>query len=415
MSMSGARSGTCLLSLIVVLATVAGVAVAPATATGSASESGVAASQDDVTLTVTVVDQSGNPLDDVKLSATWDGGGPVNATTAGNGKAFLDVPEGADVAIRTDRSFYVRNRPYVVENATEREVTIEMAQRGRATVVVRDENGRVENAIVRMFQDGRPVINERTGADGTFTTPDIERDEYTLITFKEGYLRNKTKVTVDGRVEQTMTIEQSTVLATFSVTDDHFDPPRPLTNANVSLRGIADVTTQSSGRVTISVPVNDRYEVEVTKPGYGTVTRELEVDESDASLNVSIQRTPAISIRTDNQRVVVGEPVRVTVTDEYGTPVPNATVSLNGTTVAETNSEGVASATVERAGNQTIRASADGLEASAVVEGVEPAPDETPTPTPTATPTTVADGAGMGLVAAVLALLVVAVLARQRR
>jgi hypothetical protein len=412
MSMSRARTGTCLLILVVVVASAAGAGAANVGPAAGSED----ASQGAVTLTVTVVDQGDNPLDDVRLSATWDGGGPVNATTAGNGKAFLDVPEGVEVTIRTDRSFYVRNRPYVVENATGREVTIEMAQRGQATVVVRDENGPVENAIVRMFQDGRPVVNERTTSDGTFTTPDIEHDEYTLITFKEGYLRNKTTVTVDGLVEQTTTIERSTVLATFTVSDDHFDPPRALTNANVSIPGTADVTTQNNGRVTVSVPVNDRYDVEVTKPGYGTVTRELDVDESDASLNVSIQRTPAISVRTDNQRVVVGESVRVTVTDEYDVPVPNATVSLDGSTTGETDADGVARVTIESAGNQTVRATADGLEATAVVEGVEPAPDETPTatPTPTATSTTTANGAGMGPVAAVLALLIVAVLSRRR-
>ena len=412
MSMSGTRFGTCLLVLVVIVSMAGGAGAANVGVAGGATSA-----QEDVTLTVTVVDRSGNPLDDVELSATWEGGGPENGTTAGNGKAFLDVPEGADVTIRTERSFYIRNRPYVVENASEGEVTIEMAQRGHATVTVRDENGRVGNAIVRMFQDGRPVINERTGSDGTFTTPDIERDEYTLIVFKEGYLRNKTSITVDGEVSRTMTIEQSTALATFRVSDDHFDPPRSLQNANVTIAGLADVTTQSGGQVTVSVPVNDRYEVEITKPGYESVTRTLEVDESDVSLNASIRRTPAISVRTDNQRVVVAEPVRVTVTDEYGDPVSNASVTLDGSSVAETNANGVTSVTIESAGNHTLRASTDGLEASAVVEGVEPAPEETPTATatPTDTPTTTADGPGFGGVVALLGLLLAVTVAVRRQ
>jgi PGF-CTERM protein len=411
MSRTGTRVVTCLFSVLVVAAAFG----APGAATLTAQ------SEAQVTLTVTVVDQSGNPLDGADLSATWNGGGPVNATTAANGKAFLDVPEGADVTIRVDRSFYVRNRPYVVENATAGEVTIEMAQRGQATVVVRDSDGRVSDAIVRMFQDGRPVINARTGEDGTFTTPDIEHDEYTLITFREGYLRNRTTVTVDGNVRQSMTIEQSTVLATFRVRDDHFDPAESLTGANVSVPGVADVTTQSSGRVTVSVPVNDRYEVGITKPGYERVTRELDVGESAVSLNATIRRIPAINVTTDNRRVVVGEPVRVTVTDEYDDPVPNASVSLDGSTVGETNANGVLSVPIESAGNHTIGASSGDLSTSATVEGVEPAPEETPTatPTPTPVPTTTepsgALGPGFGPIAAILALLAVALLARRRR
>jgi len=408
------RTGTGVVSCLFSLLVVAGAVGAPAAA-GLTTQSA-----EQVTLTVTVVDQSGNPLDDAELSATWDGGGPVNATTAGNGKAFLDVAEGADVTIRVDRSFYIRNRPYVVENASEREVTIEMAQRGQATVVVRDSEGRVSDAIVRMFQDGRPVINARTGDDGTFTTPAIERDEYSLITFKEGYLRNKTTVTVDGDVRQSMTIEQSTVLATFRVRDDHFDPTQPLTGANVTVPGVADVTTQSNGRVTVSVPVNDRYEIGITKPGYASVTRELEVEESAVSLNATIRRIPAINITTDNQRVVVGEPVRVTVTDEYGDPVANASVSVDGSTAGETNENGVVSVPIESAGSHTIGASSGDLTASATVEGVEPAPEETPTatPTPSPVPTTTAPsgalGPGFGPLAALVALLAVTLLARRR-
>jgi len=412
MPRTGTRVVTCLFSILVVVAAV-GVPV---------GASLPAQSDEQVTLTVTVVDQSGNPLDGAELSATWDGGGPVNATTAGNGKAFLDVAEGADVTINVERSFYVRNRPYVVENASEREVTIEMAQRGQATVVVRDAQGRVSDAFVRMFQDGQPVVNARTGEDGTFTTPDIERDEYTLITFKEGYLRNKTSVNVNGQVRQEMTIEQSTVLATFRVRDDHFDPAQSLTGANVTVPGVADVTTQSNGEVTVSVPVNDRYEIGITKPGYESVTRELDVEESAVSLNATIQRIPAINVTTDNQRVVVGEPVRVTVTDEYDDPVPNASVTLDGSAAGETNANGVLSIPVESAGNHTIGANARGLSASAPVEGVEPAPEETPTATPTPTPTPVptttepsgALGPGFGVVAALLALLAVALLGRRR-
>jgi PGF-CTERM protein len=379
-----------------------------------------AATTDTVTLTVTVVDQSGNPLSDAELSATWDGGEPVNRTTAGNGKAFLDVEEGADVTIRVDHPHYVRNQPYVVENASEESVTIEVAREGQATVTVEDGGEAVENAIVRMFHDGQPVVNARTASDGTVTTGDIEYGDYTLITFKEGYARNRTTLTVDGGVSQRMDIDQESVLVTFTVEDDHFDPPEAVRNANVTVPGTADVTTQGTGGVTVSVPVNDNYEVTVTKPGYESVTEQLRVRESDTALNATIQRTPAIDVRTDSSRVVVGEAVRVTVVDEYDNPVAGASVSVNGSDAGETDEEGVLSVPIERSGNVTVSAEADGRGGNVTVEGIQPGGEDTPTQTATATPTdnptetSTGVGPGFGVAGALVALLLGAIAARRR-
>jgi len=108
--------------------------------------------------------------------------------------------------------------------------------------------------------------------------------------------------------------------------------------------------------------------------------------------------------------------------DEYDDPVPNASVTLDGSAAGETNANGVLSVPIESAGNHTIGANARNLAASATIQGVEPAPDETPTatPTPTPVPTTTepsgALGPGFGPVAAIIALLAVALLgARSRR
>lgn len=418
-----------LFSLVAVGAAATGAVGATTGPTGDAVNGAAeAASQaDEVTVEILVTDQSGNPLDGAQLSATWDGGGPRNATTASNGRAFIDVPEGADVTIRTDRRFYVRNRPYVVENASGREVTIRMAREGQATVEVRDVDGPVDDAVVRLFQDGQPVVNGRTDSDGTYTTDAIERDDYTLITFKEGYARNRTTLSVNGDARQTMEIEQDSVLVTFTVLDDHFDSPRPVQNANVTIRGIADVTTQGNGQVTVSVPVNDEYDVEVTKPGYGSDTRTLEIDESRVTVNETIQRIPSLNVRSGVQRAVVGEEVTVTVTDEYGERVGGATVSADGDEVGETNADGTIQVPIESAGDHSVRAAIRQLSASTTVEGVEPAPDETATPTPTATPTATATatatqtpiptsgiGPGFGPAVGLLALLAGALLARRR-
>jgi len=419
MTSTHARVGTVLFSLVVVAASVVG---------GIGTVAAASDSTADVTLTVTVVDESGDPIDDAELSATWSGGGPVNATTAGNGKAFIDVPEGADVTIATNHTEYVRNNEYAVADASERDVTIEMARKGKATVVVRNGTGPVPDAVARLTHDGSRVTVDRTNADGELVTGDIEQGEYTLLAYKEGYLRNETTFTVDGDVTKAIHITQDSRLVTFRVDDDHFEPPRALNNVNVTIPSVVDVTTQGTGAVTVSIPVNDEYDVTFEKDGYQSVTRTLTVSEAQTSMNASIRRTPALSAETINEQIVVNGTTVVTVTDEYGDRVANATVGLDGQSVTETGPDGVARVDITTVGNHTITATKNGLETSVVVTGVRPAPDETPTAIPTATPTATATpaatdatttdsgdgGPGFG-VAAALAALFALVAARRRR
>lgn len=99
------------------------------------------AAQNDVTMTVTVVDQNGEPVGSgVTVAATWDGG-ETTGQTASNGKVFLDVPEGADVELDIDDDRYVRNQPLLVSDATQRDVDLRVSPQGVATVSVTDTDG----------------------------------------------------------------------------------------------------------------------------------------------------------------------------------------------------------------------------------------------------------------------------------
>lgn len=370
--------------------------------------------QGQVTLTVTVVDTNGQPVSGATLNASWDDGNRMGTTRA-NGQALVDVPRGATVTIDIQSDTYVRNSPYVVEDASGQSVEITVARQGTATVRVRNTQGElVSNSIVRLWQEGQPVVNTRTNANGVLESPVIERGEYQLVAFKEGYLRNRSTLQVDGDVSRTVVIESDSVTVTFDVTDDHFSPPEAVQSARLDIEDIGTIQTLNSGEATASVPVNSDLDVTVSKANYTEVTRTLRTDEQDTMLNVTIQRTPAISVDPANDRVVIGESTSVTITNEYGNPVSNASVALDGTAVGETDANGQLSVTIETEGEHTVNAQADGLQAEAVIEGVRAAtstaaPTATRTATTTAAPeTTSGDGPGFTAGLALVALLVVA-------
>ncbi|MCU4802751.1 carboxypeptidase-like regulatory domain-containing protein [Halobacteria archaeon HArc-gm2] len=377
----------------------------------------VVAGQTNVTLTVTVVDQDGDTVSDVDISATWDDGGPVNETTRSNGQALVDVPEGANVTISVHDEDYVRNAPLVIEDAETGEVDVEVAEAGSATVDVVDAQGSVANAKVQLYDGDDRIADARTGSDGSFTTRDIEQGDYEVRVWKEGYLRSATDLTVDGDVSHEVEIEQDSRLLQVTVSDDHYSPPQAVANATVRVGGRNTVATLSNGEATVQVPVNANYDVTVTKDGYETNETSVRVREEAESANLTIQRTDAISLAVANERVVPGESTRVTVTDEYGDPVSGADVSIEGESAGTTNDDGVTSVTVESAGTQDLTATSGDLEATANVTGVQVGGESTDTASATenATGTETSDfsGPGFTVAGAIVALLAAGLLARR--
>jgi PGF-CTERM protein len=385
----------------------------------SAAVPAVAAGQSNVTLTVTVVDSDGDTVSDVELSATWEDGGQVNETTRSNGKALVDVPEGADVTISVHDESHVRNAPLEVEDASTRDVEVRVARAGSATIDVVDAQGAVGNSIVQLYQDGNRVVNARAGSDGSLTTRDVEQGKYELRVWKEGYLRNTTDLTVDGDVSREVRIRQDSRLLQVNVRDDHFSPPQAVAGASVEIAGVGTVTTLSNGETTIQVPVNSEYDVTVTKEGYESNLTQVRVREAAETANLTIQRTDAIELTPANSRVVVGESVRVTITDEYGDPVSGAEVTIDGESAGQSNDEGVVPLPVESAGTHELAATSGDLEANASVEGIQPGGDDTAaTESVTAEEETVEEtsdlaGPGFTVAGAVVALLAVGLLGRR--
>ena len=376
----------------------------------------VAAQQDQVTVTATVVDQNGRSVGSgVDVTASWDGGS-ANETTKSSGQVLLDVPRGANVSIQIDDDRYVRNVPYPITDASTESVEVPVAESGTATVTVRDgANETVEDARVRLYRSGRYVTDQLTGADGTVTTPALEEGSYGVRVEKAGFYDNRSRIDVDGQTNVTQTIERGEVLLTIAVEDDYFDPPEALDSA-VEIPDVATLQTGSDGDASTTVPVNTRYDITVTSDGYDRTRQTVRVGEQDMTATVSLDRTDRLDIDA-RERVLAGNPIAIEVTDEYGDAVGNATVARDGEQVGTTDGDGEFEYPTESAGSVTLTVDDGDIEETVSVDVVSDSDDLEPTASPTATETATSSGSGPGFtpVTVVAALALLSLVAYRRR
>lgn len=340
----------------------------------------VSAQGDQVTLTVTVEDQNGATVGGVPISVTWDDGdgGPVNATTASNGQALVDVPRGANVSIAVDDEDWVRNTPVTVEDAQEESVDVAVSPAASATVTITDTDGDpVQNTRVLLFRGGEFITDQRTGADGTVTTPAVEEGDYDLFVRKSGYYYNRSGVTLDGETAVNRTIEEGAVSVTFSVTDDHFDPAQSVQGVTVEIPSIGSVQTLSNGQATLSLPVNSDHDIDVRKDEYQLTEQRISVGESQKTVAVTVSRTPQLNVDAPN-RTVLGESVSIEVTDEYGEPVADANVTRDGELVGTTDDTGEVDVTVDSAGQVNYTVAARGNSTTVSIEVFDPSATDEP-------------------------------------
>lgn len=376
-----------------------------------------AAAQEEVTLTVSVVDQSGAAVGGATIDATWDGG-ESSARTASNGKAFVDVERGADVTLRVTADEYVRNSPFTVENARSEEVTVDVARKGRVTISTTDDGEPLSGVSVKLKKDGVTAVDDRTNDDGRLRSPVIEQGRYYLVLSKPGYYRNATYVDVAQSSSVSVEMAEGTTNVEVRVVDDHFEEPRRVPDAEVSVEGIGSQRL-SGGSVTFTVPVNAFYTVAADKEGYDSNETQFFVGTNPVERTLVINREDTLTVEPFNERVVVGERVTVSVRNAYNESIQGATVTRDGESVATTDENGEARFRIESAGAHQIAASANGTTSAAVnVTGVSVDEDgNTVTPTDDATETQGTEPLplpGFGPVVAVAAVLGCALLLRRR-
>ncbi|AXG08102.1 carboxypeptidase regulatory-like domain-containing protein [Haloplanus rubicundus] len=371
-----------------------------------------------VTVTVAVRDRAGNTISNADLDVEWDGGS-TTATTAGNGKAFVDVPAGAEVTIRVTHPRYVRNNPYVIDSAAEREVDVQVYRKSTVRLEVSDDDGSVADARVRIQRGGLDIETGRTGPNGVFESDTVEAGRYTVVVSKPGYYTREKPLEIDGDITNRVALRRGSVTVGVRVIDPHFDPPQAVSGATVTLTDVATERTGRSGNVSVTAPVNTETTLRVTRDGYRTAERDLTVGEEATNVSVGISRTPSVTLESANERVVAGERVVLTATNAYGEPASVATVYLDGERVGTTDGEGEARVRIDDPGEHTLYVTKDGVRSNEVgveainADGGTDTADATatasPTDEPTPTATTTSDSSpGFTPILALLAILLVA-------
>ena len=383
--------------------------------------SGAVAADDVVTLTVTVEDRNGDPVDNAELTATWDDG-ERTAVTASNGRAFIDVPEGEDVRLSVEHDDFVRNSPYLVENATERDVTVDVARKGSIAFEATRNQAAVEDAEIVVRKGGERIVSGATDADGRFDTGAIERGGYTVRVTKPGHFDQSHTLSVEGDITRELQLERGSVNLSITVRDDRLEDNPPIEDATVRIGDVATVRTLDGGEATARVPVNTRLAVTISKDEYVETTESIRIREADRELTVNTSREPLLSLSASNERVVVDEQVTVTVVDEYDNAADGVTIRRNGESVGRTDADGTLAVRMGEPGQYELVAERDGLESQPVSVRVVSDEDETATETPTETPTdtpadtpTEDDSVGFGAVLVLVVLVGGALYARRRR
>lgn len=356
---------------------VVGLVLAPATAPLATAQSG-----DRVTITAVVVTERETPIPGATVIATWDGG-ETRGTTAGNGRVFLDVPRGATVSFDVDHSEYARNDPLRrTITADTDQVTVAVSPAVRFTYrVTGSDDEPIEGAQVRVLNDrGNEVVSGETDANGRYATPRLAAADYTIRIERAGYFTVTRSESGTQSATRPITLERGLATLSVTVTDPRLGSP--LAGATVRVAGESG-ETGDDGLVALDVPVNDEVTVAAERDGYADASTEVSVAESDRALNLTMSRTPNLTISAANRRVVVGESTVVEVRDAYDDPATNVTVLLDGEAVGETDDEGELVVTVESAGEHELRARRGNVRSDpAVVEGVAAGEDGTATATP---------------------------------
>ena len=364
-------------------------------ATASAAPTAPAPSPDPASISGTVRDSAGNPIQDVFVSANpnpccSDGYG--SATTASDGRYTLEGLAAGSYTLdfsKTDSPYVSMSfgasgsasDPTVLTVApgdvlTGKDVTL--ATGASISGVVSDESGNaIEGVAVYSIASGCCSAGSWaiTAPDGTYRLDGLEAGSYRVQFSKSdsayitryfggtGFYWSATLLTVDLGDALTGKNVVLHLGASISgvVTDSTGNPIEGVeVNANTEpcCSGYGSATTAADGSYTVDALEPGSYQVKFTKPGSPYVSQYL--GGSTSSVDATVLTVAAGEAVTGNNAILVtGGSISGVVTDSTGTPVENAQVYAYGNSAGATGS----TATTAPDGSYTL----DGLAAGSYI------------------------------------------------
>ncbi|MDZ7729951.1 MAG: carboxypeptidase regulatory-like domain-containing protein [Natrialbaceae archaeon] len=288
------------------------------------------------TVTGTVLDNSGSPVEDVTIEA-----GNTSTTTGAAGSYTLGVAFG-NYTVTAEKTGYDNDTATVTVNATTTPVTQNftlVAQNGSISGTATDQDGTALGSVtVTIDSTGQSAM---TDANGTYTLANVSPGTYNLTASLANYSDATATNVAVGPGEDVTDVNVTLVAQNGSIsgTITDADTGAAIDNASVTLETGQTATTGATGAYTITNVV----------PG----TYNLTADHADYAPNTtSVTVGPNGSVTADLALSAQNGTVSGTITDaQTGAAIDNASVSLETGRTATTDATGAYTIHERRAGH----------------------------------------------------------------
>lgn len=181
---------------------------------------------------------------------------------------------------------------FVLSSCNDNEQALTTYGVGTITGTITDDyNAPLEGVIVQLDSS---VITSKTDVNGQYTLPNVDMGKHILYFTKENYQTMGVTVTPASYSNKAARVDASMEYAAAKITGVVLDAKNgniPLAGVTVSVGGNQTVTTGSDGAFTINSLPLGTYTVTLSKTGYSTITRDIEIDQflnGIATINVTM-------------------------------------------------------------------------------------------------------------------------------
>jgi hypothetical protein len=269
-----------------------------------------------------------------------------------SGSALFGVNAETLYSVDIDASNY-QPRHATIDMASEnQEVQYWLLPGNRFVIEIKDKDGKnpVSDAEVRIDS----ALVGKTDAKGRLVIPVTRGKSYSLEIRKAGYqIYTESRVISDADALYSIEITKAPIGAFIYVFDEN---RAAISGADVYINGNLSGTTNQYGRSTFPSLVSGTYPVEIRKTGYVTVSRPIQVSNTneDYTFVMTIENADLSLFVKDNEQKIV----------------QNASISINGNVLGVTDERGQYNTKLKFNTPHNITASKDGYQPASIQKQV---------------------------------------------